>query len=164
MKVAEKRKRIIKSATKVFAQKGFFNARISDIAKQARIADGTIYLYFNRKEDILFSVFEEEIGTIMEQLSHVLATEPDPRKKLQLFAVNHLSTMKKNKFLSKIMHVELRQAGRLSTGYKNTKSKEYMEIVSDIIVLGQQQGIFRAEIIPGIAKRAFWGIAVKLRP
>ena len=62
MKAVNKHAKIITAATKVFAKKGFFNARISDIAKEAKVADGTIYLYFNNKIDILLSVFEEEIN------------------------------------------------------------------------------------------------------
>ncbi len=65
MKAENKHSKIISAATKVFAKKGFFTARISDIAKEAKVADGTIYLYFNNKYDILLSVFEEEIGKIV---------------------------------------------------------------------------------------------------
>jgi len=157
MKTFDKRKKIIRSATKVFAKKGFFNARIADIAKDAKIADGTIYLYFNNKVDILFSVFEDEIGAMIVQTNEILDSEPDPRKKLEMFAVKHLTTMKKNKNLSQVMHIELRQAKRLTKGNRSTKAKEYVDIVSDIICLGQQQSIFRTSIIPGIAKRAFFG-------
>ena len=69
MKSPDKHRKIIRAATKVFAKKGFFNARISDIAKEAKVADGTIYLYFNNKFDILLSVFEQEIGKLIEGLS-----------------------------------------------------------------------------------------------
>ena len=64
MKTVNKHGKIITAATKVFAKKGFFNARISDIAKEAKVADGTIYLYFDNKFDILLSVLEEEIGKL----------------------------------------------------------------------------------------------------
>ncbi len=157
MKTFDKRKKIIRAATKVFAKKGFFNARISDIAKDAKIADGTIYLYFNNKVDLLFSVFEDEIGAMIVQTNEILDSEPDPGKKLEMFAVKHLTTMKKNKNLSQVLHIELRQANRLAKGNRSTRAKEYVDIVSDIICLGQQQSIFRASIIPGIAKRAFFG-------
>ena len=82
MKAANKHSKIIQAATKVFAKKGFFNARISDIAKEAKVADGTIYLYFNNKYDILLSVFEEEVGKIVEKTDKLLSTENDPKKML----------------------------------------------------------------------------------
>ena len=69
MKSSDKHEKIIRAAVKVFAKKGFFSARISDIAKAAKVADGTIYLYFNNKFDILISVFDEEIGKFIARIS-----------------------------------------------------------------------------------------------
>ena len=80
MKSVDKHNKIIISATKVFAKKGFFNARISDIAKEAKVADGTIYLYFNNKFDILISVLEEEIGK-MYNPEHPFMIKGHPQRK-----------------------------------------------------------------------------------
>jgi TetR/AcrR family transcriptional regulator, fatty acid metabolism regulator protein len=157
MKAVNKHSKIIAAATKVFAQKGFFNARISDIAKEAKVADGTIYLYFNNKFDILLSVFEEEIGNLIAQVKKLLAEETDPRKMLEIFATKHLSVMKKNKHLAEVIQIELRQTNKLIKDYRNNKFSEYVNIISDIIKLGQEQNIYRADILPGLAKRAFFG-------
>ncbi len=157
MKTANKHSKIIHAATKVFAKKGFFNARISDIAKEAKVADGTIYLYFNNKFDILISVFEEEIGNLIEQVQKLLASEDDPRKMLEIFVTKHLTVMKKNKNLAEVIQIELRQSAKLIKDYRNNKFSEYVNIISTIIKLGQEQNIYRASIRPGIAKRAFFG-------
>ncbi len=157
MKTANKHSKIIHAATKVFAKKGFFNARISDIAKEAKVADGTIYLYFNNKFDILISVFEEEIGNLIEQVQKLLASEDDPRKMLEIFVTKHLTVMKKNKNLAEVIQIELRQSAKLIKDYRNNKFSEYVNIISSIIKLGQEQNIYRASIRPGIAKRAFFG-------
>lgn len=157
MKTADKHSKIINAATKVFAKKGFFNARISDIAKEAKVADGTIYLYFNNKFDVLISVFEEEIGGLIEQVSKALAIEPDPRKQLEIFASKHLMMMKKNRSLAEVIQIELRQSTKQIKEYRNNKFSEYIDIVSTIIKAGQAQEIYRADIKPGIAKRAFFG-------
>jgi TetR/AcrR family fatty acid metabolism transcriptional regulator len=157
MKTADKHSKIIHAATKVFAKKGFFNARISDIAKEAKVADGTIYLYFNNKFDILISVFEEEIGDLIEQVVKALAVEPDPRKQLEIFATKHLTMMKKNKNLAEVIQIELRQSAKLIKEYRNNKFSEYIDIISTIIKAGQAQKIYRPDIKPGIAKRAFFG-------
>ena len=103
MKSAHKHAKIIRAATKIFAKKGFFNARISDIAKEAKVADGTIYLYFNNKFDILVSVFEQEIGRMIDQINTLLEKEKDPRKMLEIFITKHLTEMKKNKSGKKIV-------------------------------------------------------------
>ena len=157
MKSVDKHNKIIVSATKVFAKKGFFNARISDIAKEAKVADGTIYLYFNNKFDILISVLEEEIGKIIEQIEKAIEKETDPEKMLTIFIEKHLSAMKQNKNLAEVIHIELRQSDRLVKEYRNTSFKQYIDVISKIIRKGQELGIYRTDILPDIAKRAFFG-------
>ncbi len=157
MKTSNKHSKIISAATKVFAKKGFFNARISDIAKEAKVADGTIYLYFNNKFDILISVFEEEIGSLIEQVKKALAVEDDPRKMLEIFARKHLSVMKKNKNLAEVIQIELRQSAKLIKDYRNNKFSEYINIISSIVILGQEQNIYRASVHPNLVKLAFFG-------
>ncbi|MFW2369131.1 MAG: TetR/AcrR family transcriptional regulator [Desulforhopalus sp.] len=157
MKSLDKHNKIIVSATKVFAKKGFFNARISDIAKEAKVADGTIYLYFNNKFDILISVLEEEIGKIIEQIEKAIEKETDPEKMLTIFIEKHLAAMKQNKNLAEVIHIELRQSDRLVKEYRNTSFKQYIDVISKIITKGQERGIYRTDILPDIAKRAFFG-------
>ena len=157
MKTADKHSKIIRAATKVFAKKGFFNARISDIAKEAKVADGTIYLYFNNKYDMLLSVFEEKIGKLVEQINSQLEKEEDPRRMLEIFIANHLREMKKNKNLAEVIQIELRQTNKIIRDYRNNKFSEYLNIISTIIKRGQAQNVFRKDIMPGIAKRAIFG-------
>ncbi len=157
MKTPDKHAKIIRAATKVFAKKGFFNARISDIAKEAKVADGTIYLYFNNKYDMLLSVFEEKIGKLVEQINSQIENEEDPRRMLELFIANHLREMKKNKNLAEVIQIELRQTNKMIKDYRNNKFSEYLNIISQIIKDGQKQKVFRHDILPGIAKRAIFG-------
>jgi len=157
MKAENKHSKIISAATKVFAKKGFFTARISDIAKEAKVADGTIYLYFNNKYDILLSVFEEEVGKIVEKTDKLLSHEEDPQKMLEIFTIQHLMAMKKNKNLAEVIQVELRQTNKVINDYRNKKFSEYIGIIADIIKKGQITGVYRTDIKPDIAKRAFFG-------
>ena len=157
MKTADKHAKIIRAATKVFAKKGFFNARISDIAKEAKVADGTIYLYFNNKYDMLLSVFEEKIGKLVEQINSQIEQEKDPRRMLELFIGNHLREMKKNKNLAEVIQIDIRQTNKMIKEYRNNKFSEYLNIIATIIKKGQKQKVFRQDILPGIAKRAIFG-------
>ena len=157
MKSANKHSKIIRAATKVFAKKGFFNARISDIAKEAKVADGTIYLYFNNKFDILLSIFEQEIGSLIEQVNVLIAKENDPQKMLEIFITKHLFEMKKNRNLAEVIQIELRQTNKVIRDYRDNKFSEYVNIISTIIKKGQQENIYRKDILPGIAKRAIFG-------
>ena len=132
MKSADKHNKIIRAATKVFAKKGFFNARISDIAKEAKVADGTIYLYFNNKFDILISVFEQEIGKLVDQISDLIAKEDDPHKMLEIFIFRHLVEMKKNRNLAEVIQIELRQTNKVIRDYRDNKFSEYINIISKL--------------------------------
>ncbi len=157
MKAENKHSKIIAAAVKVFAKKGFFTARISDIAKEAKVADGTIYLYFNNKNDILISVFEQELGKLVEKTKKQIKKSNNPVEMLQIFIEQHIVFMKKNRNLSEVIHVELRQAGKVIKGYQAEKYAEYENIIAEIIHKGQEARIFNPEINPSIAKRIVLG-------
>jgi len=157
MRTSDKHQKIIQAAIKVFARKGFFSARISDIAKEAKVADGTIYLYFNNKYDILISIFEEEIGKIILQVKLAIEQEEDPRQMLEVFARQHLSLVEEKRELAEVLQMELRQSNKFMKEYRNTKFIEYVDIISAIIHKGQEMQLFRQDILPGVAKRAFFG-------
>ncbi len=157
MKVADKHEKILQAAIKVFAQKGFFNSRISEISKEAKVADGTIYLYFNNKYDILISIFEEEMGKIITKMKREIENVDDPKEKLERFAQIHLSIVEENRDLAEVIQVELRQSTKFVKEYRNKKFAEYLNIISQIVKQGQAEGIFRKDVMPGIFKRAFFG-------
>ena len=157
MRVSDKHNKIIQAAIKVFAHKGFFSARISDIAKEAKVADGTIYLYFNNKYDILISIFEEEIGKIIVEVKNLIDQEDDPRKMLEIFAIQHMQMIRDKRNLAEVLQMELRLSNKFMREYRNTKFIEYVDIVSKIIHKGQEMKIFRDDVMPGVAKRAMFG-------
>jgi len=157
MRTSDKHTKIIEAAIAVFARKGFFSARISDIAKEAQVADGTIYLYFNNKYDILISLFEEEIGKIILEVKLLLEKETDPRKMLHIFALHHMQLMEEKKELAEVLQMELRQSNKFMREYRNTKFIEYVDVVSAIVHKGQEEGVFRQSLLPGVFKRAFFG-------
>lgn len=157
MKVADKHDKIVQAAIRVFARNGFFNSRISEIAKEAKVADGTIYLYFNNKYDILITIFEEEMGKIIANIKQEISRCDDPRQQLQRFARLHLGLVERNRDLAEVIQVELRQSSKFMKEYRNRKFAEYLNIVSQIVRRGQKQGIFREEVMPGIFKRSFFG-------
>jgi len=153
----EKYRKIIAAATKIFAQKGFFKAKVSEIAKEAGIADGTVYIYFKHKDDILISLFEEKMQEVLDNMKGQIDQETDPLKKIERFALVHLQLIEDHKDIAEIIQVELRQSSMFMKNYHNTKFFEYLNIISSIIQEGKEKGVIREDIIPGIAKRAFFG-------
>ena len=156
-KDTEKYHRIIEAATKVFAKNGFYQSKIAQIAKEAGVADGTIYIYFENKDDILISLFEEQMKVVLDNMALQVGKIDDPAERLEKFASTHLGLIEMNKDMAEIIQVELRQSGKFMKEYKNERFMEYLDIIGDIIIEGQKRGLFKKDVIPGVAKRAFFG-------
>jgi TetR/AcrR family fatty acid metabolism transcriptional regulator len=157
MKDENKHQKIIQAAVRVFAEKGFYNSRVSEIAKEANVADGTIYLYFKNKDDILISLFEEEFGQIVENMRKELEREKDVLRKIKRFAITHLSIVSKQQHLGEVLGVEVRQSSKFMKEYINTPFIEYLNLIRSIVLEGQERGLIRKDLTPGIMKRALFG-------
>src|SRR5438105_8505067 len=119
-----KRERILDAAVRVFAEKGFYGAKVSEIAREAGVADGTIYLYFKSKDDLLISLFEDRMAQINSALREKLATEPNALGKLRRFIEMHLELVETRRELVEVLTVELRQSSKFMREYKNPKFGE----------------------------------------
>jgi TetR/AcrR family fatty acid metabolism transcriptional regulator len=157
MKDETKHQKIIQAAAKVFAEKGFYNSRVSEIAKEANVADGTIYLYFKNKDDILISLFEEEFGRIVENIRKELTREKNALDKIRRFAFAHLSIVSDTPHLAEVLGVEVRQSGKFMKEYINRPFMEYLNLIRSIFVEGQESGLIRKNLTPGVMKRALFG-------
>lgn len=153
----EKRRRILLAAIKVFARKGFFHARISEIAHEAGVADGTIYLYFKDKDHLLISVFEEEMEAIIRRFRVALDALPGPVEKLRGFIRMHAELVIAHPDLAHVLQVELRQSSTFMSNYEPIKFQEFLDILEGIIREGLAAGIFRKDVHPGTLKRAVFG-------
>ena len=156
-KNTEKYYRIIQAATKMFARKGFYKTRISEIAMEAQVADGTVYIYFENKDDILISLFEEQMKVVIDNMVDQISREDDPVKKLEKFALIHLQLIEQNPDMAEIIQVEVRQSSKFMKEYKNEKFAQYLDLIGEIVREGQENGVFKKDVIPGVAKRAFFG-------
>ncbi|HKX13101.1 MAG TPA: TetR/AcrR family transcriptional regulator [bacterium] len=154
---SEKYQKIIQAATKVFAQKGFYNSKVADVAKEANVADGTIYLYFKNKDDLLISIFEDSMDTFSGEVQKVVDGVSDPVEKLCRFIRLHLELVRENQDTSLVLQIELRQSSKFMKEYAATKFRDYLALISTILEEGQAKGVFKKEINPVIVKRAIFG-------
>ncbi len=153
----DKRNKIIEAAVEVFADKGFFGARVSEIAEAAGVADGTIYLYFKSKDDILISLFEEKMLEIVRQLQDILSEHEDPDDKLKRYIIEHLKLVAGQPKLMQVLTVELRQSARFIKEYSPKAFARYLTVVGQILEEGQKKGTFRRDLDPAIFRRALFG-------
>lgn len=153
----DKRERILKAAIKVFARKGFYATRVSEIAKAAGVADGTIYLYFKNKDDVLVSIFEDRIGKLIEVLQAEVASCETVEEKIRRVVEVQLGLLEGSRDLAEVVTVNLRQSSRLLKQYAAPLFTRYLEVIATVIHEGQQQGVFRKDLNPRILARALWG-------
>jgi TetR/AcrR family fatty acid metabolism transcriptional regulator len=154
---SDKYQKIIQAAIHVFASKGFYNSKVSDIASEADVADGTIYLYFKNKDDILISIFEYSMDTFIGSVERTLQGIKDPIEKLHRFIFLHLELVQNNQDVAQVLQIELRQSSKFMKEYAATKFMDYLNLISKILEEGQTSGVFKKEINPMIVKRAIFG-------
>ncbi|MBI2982000.1 MAG: TetR/AcrR family transcriptional regulator [Deltaproteobacteria bacterium] len=155
--MSNKSTRIIEAAIKIFAKKGFYNATIADVAKTAEVAEGTIYLYFKNKDDLLISIFEHSIDLFIQTVNKKLKEITDPKEKLRQFIGVHLRLVEENPNLAQVLQIELRQSSKFMKEYRGGKFGEYLHLVEGILIEGQKQGLFREDLNTHLARRALFG-------
>lgn len=152
----EKYDRILDAALAVFAEKGFFVSRISDIADRANVADGTVYLYFKNKDEILATAINTAFDTFMSHARTELEKIADPAERLRKLARLHLEALGGNRNAAIVFQMELRQSTRLSE-FSHQHLIEYFSLVRTAIQEGQQRGLFREDMPEKIAANCFFG-------
>ena len=152
-----KRNRIMQAAIDVFSQKGFFNSKVSDIARASGVADGTIYIYFKNKDDLLISIFEDKMDELVVDTRKKVGEQACPLDQLRVFIENHMGLPENHGGLIELLQVELRQTSKFMKDYKPVKFFEYLDIVSGIIEAGKESGVFRPNLNTGVARRVVFG-------
>ncbi len=152
-----KRERILRAAVKIFSQKGFFSSKVSEIARSAGVADGTIYLYFKNKDDLLISLFEEKMAEVVADVREQVETGDGALPRLRIFIENHMSLLVREAGLIEVLQVELRQSNKFMKEYVPVKFLEYLEVISEILELGKREGTFRQDLNVTVARRAVFG-------
>jgi TetR/AcrR family transcriptional regulator, fatty acid metabolism regulator protein len=153
-----KRERILRAAVDVFAQNGYFNAKVSEIAKAAGVADGTIYLYFDGKEDLLITIFREHTRNFLQSLQSQLASVSRDEDRLRVAIRHHLETLGRDRSLAVVSQVELRHSLKYMTLFSQHEVADYLNLLRDIVAHGQSEGVFRRTLHPQLVAKAIFGI------
>jgi len=153
----DKRNRILQAAIEVFSRKGFFNSKVSEIARASGVADGTIYLYFKNKDDLLISLFEEKMGEVVVEVRQRIQAGNNPLEKMKIFIDNHMGLLECEAGLIEVLQVELRQSSKFLKDYVPVKFFEYLDVLSGILEEGKLEGVFRPDLNVSVARRVVFG-------
>nr|WP_285846933.1 TetR/AcrR family transcriptional regulator [Sporosarcina luteola] len=152
-----KYKQIVDAAVIVIAENGYHQAQVSKIAKEAGVADGTIYLYFKNKEDILISVFREKMGVFVENVQEILKKEISATEMLAKMIENHFSLLNGDRHLAIVTQLELRQSNKELRFRINEVLKEYLSLLDAILKEGIEKGEFDKQIDIRLARQMVFG-------
>lgn len=157
-----RRSDIVQAAVKVFAERGYFAARMREIAEGAGVADGTVYLYFKGKEDLLVSILEEHAEAFLIRARRDADATPDPREKLRRVVERHLLSLENNRHLAQVFQIELRHTRRFLRQVARGRVSDYLKLLQEIIAEGAAQGAFRKDLPADMAARAVFGAVDEL--
>lgn len=152
-----KYKMIVDAAVKVIAQNGYHSSQVSKIAKEAGVADGTIYLYFKNKEDILVSVFEDKMGQFIEQIADAISKKKTANEKLLTLIQMHFGQLAVNRYLAIVTQLELRQSNLVLRREINAVLKPYLTVIDSIINEGMVDGVFREDLNVPLVRQMIFG-------
>lgn len=152
-----KYKQIIDAAVIAIAENGYHQAQVSKIAKQAGVADGTIYLYFKNKEDILISVFREKMGVFVDNLQDIIKNGSSSSEKLAQMIENHFKVLSDDRHLATVTQLELRQSNKEVRLKINAILKEYLKLLDEILIEGMLSGEFNPTMDVRLARQMVFG-------
>jgi len=161
---SDKRERILVAAERIFAKHGFFAARVSEIAKEAGVADGTIYLYFKSKDDLLISWFESRMSQVNAVLKEAIDAEAkaSPSRQLHAFIRTYLKLVHDEPAAAEVLTIELRQSSKFMKEYDNPQFVDFLRMLGAIISAGQDKGEIDASIPSHVAARMIFGMLDEL--
>lgn len=153
----DKRERILAAAVKVFAKQGFHGTRVSDVAKAAGVADGTIYLYFQSKDDLLGSLFEDQVDRLLAVLARELPRLRTARARLRRVIELQLGLLEGQLDLAEVVTVILRQSTKVLRERAAPRFLAYLDVLAGVVAVGQASGEFRRDVAPHLVARAVFG-------
>jgi len=140
-----RRQDILRAAEHVFALKGYYEATMQDIARQAQYATGTVYLYFKDKEDLYFSLVEHKYRDLLAILKERTSAASGAKQKLEIFIREKLSFFERNQDFFRIFVSEGNKSQSIKVGrfHKLSVIKHHREFVGELVKLGQEERLIR---------------------
>jgi len=157
MRDPDKPQQIIGAAVRVFARKGYYNSRVSDIAREAGIAAGTIYLYFKTKDDILVTLFRDKMAEFVDSLRKAIAGERDAASKVRTLVRLHFSLLEEDPELAEVLQVELRQGQKFFRDASGQEIGAYFALIGSVLAEGVGEGRFRSSLSVKVATKMLFG-------
>ncbi len=152
-----KPQQIIDAAIRVFARTGYYNSRVSDIAREAGIASGTIYLYFKTKDEILVTLFREKMAEWVAFARREITAESSAEAKIRRLVALHFAVLERDPDLAEVVQVELRQGHKFFRGASAHEVSAYFDLIGSVLQEGVAEGRFRQDLPVKVATKVLFG-------
>jgi TetR/AcrR family fatty acid metabolism transcriptional regulator len=158
-KVVDKRSVILDAALKTFVKRGYPNTKVAEIASEAGVAEGTLYNYFQSKEDLLLALFDEKWGAIINAIKDKIKRLDDPNDKLKAIFSLVVRMFKKNRQLAELFMIDVKQSSLFLTNYTINRIVEFLDLIEEILEEGKLKGIYRKDLDSRVARMVIFGAA-----
>ncbi|MGB1253869.1 MAG: TetR/AcrR family transcriptional regulator [Candidatus Promineifilaceae bacterium] len=146
---------VYEAAARLFAEKGYHATRIQDIADELGMLKGSLYYYFNSKEDLLIKITEGHIGRIYHAIKAIVETGYPSRQKLMLAIDEHLRMFLEHVHVYTIFAREnLEGIDPKLAQLVRDMNRTYQELWMQILQEGIDSGEFRPDLNPHLMMRA----------
>jgi TetR/AcrR family fatty acid metabolism transcriptional regulator len=156
---SDKRTLILDAAMKTFVKRGYSDTRVSEIAAEAKVAEGTLYNYFPSKEEILLALFDEKWGGIIDEIKKKISRLNDPNDKLKAIFSMVVTMFKKDRHLAEIFLIDIKQSSIFLNNYTINRVVEFIDLIEEILAEGKRKGIYRKNLDTRVAKMVIFGAA-----
>lgn len=153
----EKYQKILDAAVEVIAERGYFKSPVSEIARRAGVADGTVYLYFKSKDDLLRTAIDRRFERFYQQIAEAFLTIQGPREQLEYIALVHLESYQVNRSMAVLLQTEMRQSAKFIAEFSHRHLARYIQTVREVVRRGQEEGIFRRDVADGVVAHCMFG-------
>jgi TetR/AcrR family fatty acid metabolism transcriptional regulator len=158
-KTIDKRSIILDAALKTFVKRGYPATKVAEIASEAGVAEGTLYNYFQSKEDLLLALFDEKWGEIIGEIKGKISRLDDPNKKLKAIFSVVVMMFKKNRQLAELFMVDIKQSSIFLNNYTINRIVEFLDLIEEVLEEGKRKGIYRRDLDTRVAKMIIFGAA-----
>lgn len=150
---------ILDAALRTFVKRGYSETKVAEIASEAGVAEGTLYNYFQSKEDLLLALFDEKWGGIIDEIKKKISRLDDPNKKLKAVFSLVVRMFKKNRHLAELFMVDVKQSSIFLTNYTINRIVQFLDLIEEILEEGKRKGIYRKDLDSRVAKMVIFGAA-----
>ena len=153
----QKREAILAAAQKVFSRRGFHSARTSEIAREAGVAEGTLYNYFPSREDIFLSLFDDRWQTFIDRIRLRTASLDEPNDKLKAIFSTALRIFVTNKPLAQILLLETSPRSVFLNSRVALRLADFLDLIEEILIEGKRAGTYHPDLDTRVARMVIYG-------